>query len=117
MGLFDSGRALADVTGYDEHIEYMRDGLSVGEVCAKVGQSVLHTQEYGGVTMHVHRMDFIVRAQDLTIARPAVRDIIVWHGKQYAVCDTDTDKCWRWHDRGQTTYRIHAEEVEREQAD
>ena len=117
MGLFDSGRKLADETGYDEHIEYMRDGLSVGEVCAKDGQSVLYTQEYGGVTMHVHRMDFIVRAQDLKIARPAVRDIIVWEGKRYAVCDTDADKCWRWHDRKQTTYRIHAEEVEREQVD
>ena len=117
MGLFDSGRALADVTGYDEHIEYMRDGLSVGVTCAKVGQSVLYTQEYGGVTMHVHRMDFIVRSCALRIARPAVRDIIVWEGKRYAVCDTDADKCWRWHDRGQTTYRIHAEEVEREQVD
>ena len=117
MGLFDAGRKLAYETGYDEHIEYMRDGLSVGEVCAKVGQSVLYTQEYGGVTMHVHRMDFIVRAQDLKIARPAVRDIIVWEGKRYAVCDTDADKCWRWHDRKQTTYRIHAEEVEREQVD
>lgn len=117
MGLFDSGRKLADETGYEEHIEYMRDGLSVGKVCAKVGQSVLYTQEYGGVTMHVHRMDFIVRAQDLKIARPAVRDIIVWEGKRYAVCDTDADKCWRWHDRKQTTYRIHAEEVEREQVD
>ena len=117
MGLFDSGRKLAAETGYEEYIEYMRDGLSVGEVCAKVGQSVLYTQEYGGVTMHVHRMDFIVRAQDLKIARPAVRDIIVWEGKRYAVCDTDADKCWRWHDRKQTTYRIHAEEVEREQVD
>ena len=117
MGLFDQGRKLADETGDDEHIEYMRDVLSVGEVCAKVGQSVLYTQEYGGVTMHVHRMDFIVRAQDLKIARPAVRDIIVWEGKRYAVCDTDADKCWRWHDRKQTTYRIHAEEVEREQVD
>ena len=117
MGLFDSGRKLAYETGYEERIEYMRDGLSVGVACAKVGQSVLHTQEYGGVTMHVHRMDFIVRAQDLRIARPAVRDIIVWEGKRYAVCDTDADKCWRWHDRKQTTYRIHAEEVEREQVD
>ena len=117
MGLFDAGRKLADETGYDEHIEYARDGLSVGEVCAKVGQSVLYTQEYGGVTMHVHRMDFIVRAQDLKIARPAVRDIIVWEGKRYAVCDTDADKCWRWHDRKQTTYRIHAEEADREQDD
>ena len=45
------GWLLADVTGYGEHIEYMRDGLSVGDACAKVGQSVLHTQENGGVTM------------------------------------------------------------------
>ena len=117
MGLFDTGRMLADATGYDERIEYVRDGLSVGEACAKIGQSVLHTQEYGGVTMHVHRMDFILRAQDLRIARPAVRDIIVWNGKQYAVCDTDSENCWRWHDRRQTTYRIHAEEVYSEQAD
>ena len=74
-------------------------------------------EQFLWINCHVHRMDFIVRAQDLKIARPAVRDIIVWDGKRYAVCDTDADKCWRWHDRGQTTYRIHAEEVEREQVD
>lgn len=117
MGLFDSGRILADMTGYDERIEYMRGGLSVGEACAKIGQSVLHTQEYGGMTMDAHRVDFILREKDLKIARPAVRDIIQWNGKQYAVCDTDGENCWRWHDRNQTAYRIHTEEVYSEQAD
>jgi len=118
MGLFDTGRKLQAETGFDDRCQYLRDGISVGDdVPCKVGQSVLLSQNYGGAMMHIHRMDIVVRAADLNINRPAVRDVIVVDGKRYAVCDTDMEACWRWHDRSQTTYRIHTEEVDREQAD
>lgn len=122
MGMFDSGRNLLTETGWDESIDYRRDGLSVGNVVCKVGQSIMYTQDIGGIvqsgtTMQVHRIDFFIKACDLSVARPEVRDIIEWNGKQYAVCDNDVEQCWRWHDRAQTIYRIHAEEVYCEQTD
>lgn len=115
MGLFDSGRQLLYYIGMDERVDYKRDGLSVGEsVSAKVGQSSVSEQDNGGATMHVHRLDFIIRKADLDIGCPAVRDVIEWNGKRYAVCDTEYERCWRWHDRVQTVYRIHTEEVDYE---
>lgn len=114
MGLFDSGRQLLYYIGMDERVDYKRDGLSVGEACAKVGQSTVSEQDNGGATMHVHRLDFIIRKADLDIGCPAVRDVIEWNGKRYAVCDTEYERCWRWHDRIQTVYRIHTEEVDYE---
>lgn len=116
MGLFDLGRKLQAETGFDEEIEFLRDGLSCGVCPAKVGQSTLAWQDYGGAAMKIHRVDFIFKASDVNIGRPDVRDVIVWNQKRYAVCDTDYEACWRWHDRAQTTYRVHAEEVDSEQA-
>ncbi len=118
MGLFDSGRNLLYYIGWDERIDYRRDGLTVGEaVPCKVGQSTLAEQDNGGTTMHVRRLDFILRASDVNIGSPAVRDVIEWQGRRFAVCDTEYERCWRWHDRTQTVYRIHSEEVDHEQVD
>ena len=112
MGLFDQGRALLDATGYDERLDYLRDGLLVvAAVPAKSGQTAFLLEDSGPAAARLFRQDFIVRAADLPGIVPEPGDEIDWRGRRFLVGAPASEPCWRWHDRQCLSYRIHAEEV------
>lgn len=112
MGLFDAGRTLQMETGYDDVLDYIRDGLVVSRhVPCKLGQTAFEYQDYEAVSMRVFRMDFIVEADSINVNFPEPGDIIECKGRRFAVQSPNGEPCWRWRGPSMTSWRIHAEEV------
>lgn len=91
-------------------VEYWRGGVFVSDVDATPGATSVEAQDEGGFTVMVESSDFIVLAADLEIV-PAVGDVIVFDGRKFEVNNLGRDKCWRWSDRYNTSYRIHTKDV------
>lgn len=112
MGLFDAGRLMQAQTGYDEEMDYLRDGLvvSAGVPC-KVGQTTFDFQDYESTSMRVFRMDFLVEADSVNVNCPEPGDVIEYRGRRFAVTAPNGEPCWRWRGPAMSAWRIHAEEI------
>lgn len=113
MGLFDAGRRLQATTGYDEVLDYLRDGMVVASgVPCKTGATLFRTEDLtNSVSTRIYRQDFLVETASLdSIEQPEPGDEIEWRGRKFMVCAPDGEPCWRWRGASMTTWRIHSEE-------
>lgn len=113
MGLFDAGRRLMAETGYDDVLDYLRDGLAVGrDVPCKAGQSLYRVDDLSErMTTRLYRQDFMVEASAIpAIDQPEPGDEILWRGRRFLVSAPEGEPCWRWRGPSMTAWRIHAEE-------
>ena len=113
MGLFDAGRMMQATTGYDEVLDYLRDGVVVApSVPCKAGATIFRTEDLASsLSLRVFRQDFLVEAASIPcIERPEPGDEIVWRGRRFLVSAPDGEPCWRWRGASMTSWRIHAEE-------
>lgn len=100
-------------TGYDEVIDYLRDGMVVATaVPCKIGATLFRTEDLtNSVSTRIYRQDFLVEAVSLaSIQRPEPGDEIEWRGRRFMVSSPDGEPCWRWRGASMTAWRIHAEE-------
>ena len=80
--------------------DYRREGMTLANVHARVGNTHAATTDSDGFSVHVRFTDFLLLASDLPAGfSPAVGDVI-WHNScPYMVSAIDGEPCWLWHTR------------------
>lgn len=87
--------------------------LSITAVPAQVRSQALLTNV---VDMSFGERDYLIRASLLTLGEPAegdrITETLAGESKMFEVIEPGQgEPSWRWHDRAETTYRIHTKRV------
>lgn len=101
-------------------VTYLR-GASSASFSASYGRTLYQVTDAEGFQVGKESWDFLINAADLelddTLTQPAVGDRILVgdlddpDALAYEVMNIDGDRCWRWADSFQVTFRIHAKFV------
>jgi hypothetical protein len=92
-------------------ITYTRGATSLS-LTASAGQPPAAVVESSGLVTEVVIRDYLIEAADITaLSDPLTGDRITEGTRTFEVLPLGGEGCWRWHDPGQTTYRVHTKEV------
>lgn len=85
-------------------------------VSAMHGSTLAENQTADGLSLRSKVSDFVIEVSDYQIDAVAVEplpgdQIILDDGRVFELMELGDEKCWRWHNRAGTTYRIHTRYV------
>lgn len=111
------GKAKTDAS---KAVSYARGLDSVTLRARKTGRRDQSVDASAGLMTEVREWDWILTASDLVLASVAtephigdrITETIDGTDFVFEVLATGSEGCWRWNDRNQTAYRVHAKLME-----
>lgn len=89
-----------------------RGAFETTSVVAFHGSTLVENEGVDGLSIRSSIADFIIRRSEYRISGTAVPpepgdQIELADGRIYEVTELGLERCWRWHDRAASDYRIH----------